>query len=119
MKSYTVNESPFMCVSTHAWVCVGQMHVHLCARMHTYAPLCIYAFLTEGCSWVLSSPASHSGDPKFKSQPDAWLSWVFAYFLSLPRQMLGYYLKTGRNYLLPHLFQFIIHKSSYHMMLHN
>jgi hypothetical protein len=60
---------------------------------------------------VVSSLASYSGGPGFKSRPGGRLPWlrVFMVFLSPSRQMLGQYLKLGHDRFLPHPFQFIVH----------
>jgi hypothetical protein len=43
----------------------------------------------------------------------------FIVFVSPSRQSLGQYLKLGYTYFLPHPFQFIIHKFSYHSVLYS
>jgi hypothetical protein len=72
---------------------------------------------TERHSWVVNTPASYSGAPGFKSRSSDRLSWrrCFVGFLSLSRQMPGWYLKFDHYRLLANHFQFITHP--YHISI--
>jgi hypothetical protein len=72
------------------------------------------------CSLVFIKGIPKDGDNTFfhnvwKHIPDYMASYPRRQWSSMPRK----YFKISHDHFIPHSFQFIIHQSSYHLMLHN
>ena len=66
---------------------------------------------------VVSSPASHSGNPGFKSWQGDGHSWGSPWFYQSSKQILGQQLKFDHHQSPKHPFELTIHESSWHSTL--
>jgi hypothetical protein len=77
----------------------------------------IYCAMANRPCRKATTPALHSGGPRFISRTEDWLFLDFSDFP--PSLQANAYSKLGHHLFFSYSFQFIIHWSSSHSMLHN